>query len=648
MSSLLVIKGPNIGVRYPLGEITRIGRAADNDIILTDADVSRFHAVIAKHRMSYTIRDEHSRHGVMINGQPAREHVLLKNDELRIGTTVFLFNSDLDIRNARFSNSQVHLYPAENETIEIARRGSQLEDLSGTDRESVEFLLKLADLFSSSPSTLAETAERIVSQLMPLFNADAAVLLMRDGDGTSLRPVIALPVGGALAVNRSLAATAIEEGHALLSVERIKHPRSITYDGGEDMDSVEPTLEFRLPEQFENMATVETPEEDQEISVLCAPVTVQAEKIGALLIEKHQPNHYTLRDLGLLQAIGQLCGGALQAAEVHERLARLQPTGGDVDIAASRNSAMQEILGAAAQSAKSAVTILITGESGTGKEVLARFIHDSSPRAKHPFIALNCSAIPRELFESELFGYERGAFTGAARTTIGKIEAAHGGTLFLDEIGELRPETQPKLLRFLQEKTIYRIGSNRAIDVDARVIAATNKNLDEDVRAGIFRQDLWYRLNVMRFNMPPLRERREDIEFLAESFVRRCAQKVGRRVLGISQTALIQLQKYPWPGNIRELENAIERAVLLARTQILGPADFVHLTVAGRRPTGSDATSSRTRILPLSEVEKQHIISALRKCGFNQGRAAEALGLHRNTLRNKMNEYGIDTQSREL
>jgi transcriptional regulator with PAS, ATPase and Fis domain len=303
------------------------------------------------------------------------------------------------------------------------------------------------------------------------------------------------------------------------------------------------------------------------------------------------------------------------------------------DVFISPDPAVRKIYATAEAAAPSDVTILITGESGTGKEVLARHVHSVSSRAAGPFVAVNCAAIPAPLFESELFGYEKGAFTGAARTTMGKIESAHGGTLFLDEIGELDMALQPKLLRFLQDRIFYRVGGVRGIDADVRVVAASNRDLEGAVRQRKFREDLWYRLNVMRFDLPPLRDRPAEIPALARFLVARCATRLRRDVRGLSAPAELLLQEYDWPGNIRELENAIERGVLLAKGAILAPSDFAHLK--------SRARSTEPDIAPMAEIERQHILAALKRYGWNQARAAEALQLHRNTLRNKIQEYQL-------
>jgi transcriptional regulator with PAS, ATPase and Fis domain len=333
----------------------------------------------------------------------------------------------------------------------------------------------------------------------------------------------------------------------------------------------------------------------------------------------------------------------IRAAQLSERSET--PSALDMPgLTTSLNLQMQDIYKLANRAAGADVTVLITGESGTGKELLARELHQLSRRRNGPFIALNCGAIPASLFESELFGYEKGAFTGAARTTIGKIEAAHGGTLFLDEIGELDLSLQPKLLRFLQDKTFYRVGGTRAIDADVRIIAATNRNLNDAVLNGSFREDFYYRINVVHFELPPLRERMEDLPALTSHLVEKTAAKLGKKVLAANESALSLLQRYDWPGNIRELENAIERAVLLSRGKFLTASDFSHIDAAIRKSAVNAEKERSTKVTPLAEMEKQCIARALAVFGGNQARAAEALGVHRNTLRSKIAEYRIDTK----
>jgi DNA-binding NtrC family response regulator len=286
-------------------------------------------------------------------------------------------------------------------------------------------------------------------------------------------------------------------------------------------------------------------------------------------------------------------------------------------------------------------TVLITGESGTGKELIAQAIHRQSPRRGQPFVAINVAAIPETLLESELFGHEKGAFTGAHAKKLGKFELAQGGTVFLDEIGALRLDLQTKLLRALQEREVERVGGVRPVPVDVRVLAATNVNLGKAVRERAFRADLFYRLNVVPIHVPPLRERREDIPRLVEHFVRRVARECGRDVRAVSAGALDALCQYDWPGNVRELENVIHRAVVLARTPVLQLQD-VPVDVAIPE-TGPGLTEDAS--MPLREAcdkfERQYVLRVLEGVGWNVSRAARHLGVHRNTVLAKLAVWGL-------
>ena len=282
-------------------------------------------------------------------------------------------------------------------------------------------------------------------------------------------------------------------------------------------------------------------------------------------------------------------------------------------------------------------SVLITGPSGTGKELVARALHALSPRADKPMVAINCAAFPDTLLESELFGYEKGAFTGAERQKQGRFELADRGTLFLDEIGEMPFPMQVKLLRVLDEHKIERLGSVRSIPLDIRIVAATNRDLQKAIQEGAFREDLYYRLNVISIRIPPLSERTGDILLLAEKFVERYARKIGKPIDGIDEDAASALAAYPWPGNVRELENVIERAIVLTRSRYLTRADLVGL---------SSYRSSGSKILrTLADVEKEHISNSLIELGWNIGQTADQLGIHRNTLRTKIKEYGLERPS---
>ena len=321
---------------------------------------------------------------------------------------------------------------------------------------------------------------------------------------------------------------------------------------------------------------------------------------------------------------------------------------------------MQKIYKTLGKIAPSDITVLIYGESGTGKELIARAIHFNSPRLGKPFIALNCAAIPGELLESELFGHERGAFTGATDRKIGKFEQANDGTIFLDEIGDMPLELQAKLLRVLQEKEVTRTGGNATIQVNTRIVAATNQDLKDKVQNKEFREDLYYRLNVVPLELPPLRDRREDIPKLVDYFLVKASEEYGTSTTGLTKDAMDLLCSYAWPGNVRELENIIQRATLLSPDALLNAADFPSLTM-GQANNGNGASleglinqklqSSLAQIdlqdmenlyeMVLHQMERPLINIVLEKTRGNQVKAAEVLGINRNTLRKKLQQYGI-------
>ncbi|MEN6370684.1 MAG: sigma-54 dependent transcriptional regulator [Armatimonadota bacterium] len=296
----------------------------------------------------------------------------------------------------------------------------------------------------------------------------------------------------------------------------------------------------------------------------------------------------------------------------------------------------------AAKVADSSASVLILGETGTGKEYLARSVHYQSPRANGPFVKVSCAALPESLLESELFGHEKGAFTGAVARRLGRFELAHGGTLFLDEIGDTTPATQVKLLRVLQEKQFERVGGSETLAVNVRIIAATNRNLKEAIAEKTFREDLFYRLNVVSITLPPLRERQEDIPELAKHFVRKYNLDTGKKIDSISPEGLSMMQRYPWPGNIRELENCIERAVIFCQGSTILPQHLLigDGTAAGQIPARPSAPSGDD-LRTLQEVEKEHVTKVLRYYNYNQTRAAQTLGIDRKTLRNKVREFGL-------
>ena len=303
---------------------------------------------------------------------------------------------------------------------------------------------------------------------------------------------------------------------------------------------------------------------------------------------------------------------------------------------------MTDLMETVAQVAPTEATVLITGESGTGKELIAGAIHFNSPRKDGPFVKVNCAAVTETLFESELFGHEKGAFTGALKRKEGRFQQAHNGTLFLDEISEISPAMQVKLLRAVQEREFNLVGGEDVVRVDVRVVAATNRNLEQEIESGAFREDLYYRLNVISLHAPPLRERKDDIPLLARHFLNRFAERNGKMVMGLTPAAMDRLTRYEWPGNVRELVNAMERAVVLSRHEYI---DVAELPLALRGDSDDEPAASPDPVLSgnvsLDELEKTAILKTLEATEGNKSEAARRLGITRKTLHNKLKQYGI-------
>jgi transcriptional regulator with GAF, ATPase, and Fis domain len=618
LSSLLTIKGYGMGVRYRLADVTTIGRDPENTIQLLDEAVSRVHAEIRRQRLAYTLHDKGSKEGVFVNGKPIQDKLLRRNDEIAIGATHFLFDSDFDVKSTLFSNKTVYMSaPADPTASRVVDEG-QIESADEYRRGGLGLLERISDLLAAPRVELPKVSEEVLASIVEMTGAGRAAIFRWDSTAAELVPLAVHCSEDQLTLDRGLLAQAFKERKAILSSDV---PLDLRY--------------------AENPGA-----SNAAISVICVPVGSDARCDGVIYVDSEKRDQFSLRDVAMLLAVGRLFHLAIQVAGLHDRFEGLGAAPTEMIGASSAIRAVRE---QAARVARHDTPVLITGETGTGKELLAREIHAGSTRKDGPFVALNCSAIPQTLFESELFGHEKGAFTGAIQLTRGKIETASGGTLFLDEVGEMSLEVQPKLLRFLQDQVFYRVGGTRPVRSSVRVVAATNADLRRMVEQGRFRSDLMFRLNVIELQLPPLRERGEDIPLLAEFFLKRIAREIKKPVRGVTEEAMRQLARYPWPGNIRELNNCLERAVLLADGPVLDLNDFEvplgRAAAEGRAASGGEMESPGRLAdfsgQTLAAMERAHILAALERNDWNQGQTARALGIHRNTLRNKIHEYGL-------
>jgi len=642
MSNLLVIKGANIGVRYGLGTHTSLGRAPENQIQLHDANVSRFHCEIVQSGQSDLIRDKESRNGVLVNGERVEEKALLRNDEVTIGSTVFLFNTDLDLKNTRFSNKRVLFStstPAEDTLMRAGsprqekRREKEHEALRAENAHAL--LCQLGEIASSSLLPLPEALEQILKILLQIFNAERGCLLNWDAVLQDFVPLVVVAEESALAVPQSVVRCVLEEKHAVLTPI--------------------PESESQLPRALRSARVSRGGTE-----ALCVPFLRGSQVTGLFYIELPEGSTILLHDVQLLQSVANLTQLAVEHSravdDLEQQKARVPQPGTHF---LGESPAFQQAQGLIWRVASSDSTVLLTGETGTGKEMAAREIHRLSRRANYPFVAINCAAIPSALIEDELFGHERGAFTGAIGMRRGLIENAHGGTLFLDEIGEMDLSAQTKLLRFLQDHVVTRLGGHQAIQADVRVVAATNADLKVAVARKLFRQDLWFRLNVFGIHLPPLRARANDIAILARHFLARYAAEFNRPSLTLSEAALDALKAYDWPGNVRELQNAIERAILMCDGARLEPGHFgfpfAPPAFFSQGETFAENTAEAEDTSPglgaytgpgapetLADAERRCIEQALRACNWNQIQAAQRLQIHRNTLHKKIQEYHLE------
>jgi len=647
MPSLIVLEGDQQGRVIELTEKSvAIGRDPANDLVVSDAGASRRHLVIEWANGAYFVRDLTSDNGTFVNGIPVGRALLLDRDEVRVGSTRLMFVEEVAAGDV----------PPSFRTVAVLERSDESEDF---------FVDTATEVAPRAAEPATDDLQRAYDRLKTLYS-----LLRPEAEPREVERRIE----AALALVRdSIEAdrlTLIERDPAAEDDYRVRHMVTASGVSSRNRIAISRTV-FAYVEQERKPFFCSNPQADERVgesaslrqsgirSVLCVPLAEGDRVAGFLYADNFVSREpFGKEDLDFLAAMGSLVGVWLRQSR--EAPGRSAPSAGAVLAPVGRhtfvtqNTRVKGILEVVHKVARSDATFLITGESGTGKELIARMAHLASPRARGPFVCVNCAALPDTLLESELFGHEKGAFTGAVAARAGKFEAARGGTIFLDEIGDISPAAQSKVLRVLQEREIERLGGNRPLPVDVRVIAATNKNLADEIRAGRFREDLFYRLNVIRIELPPLRERLDDLPALVEFFVQSVRDEVHSPVRRASREALEVLGRYRWPGNVRELRNVIERAVVLGGDEAIWPDDlppevrgaiappsFGSSETVGAHHAAPGAASEPT-LRSLAECEREHILQILNHTGWNKKRAAEILGISRSALYEKIATYSLE------
>ncbi|MGC1222198.1 MAG: sigma 54-interacting transcriptional regulator [Candidatus Sulfotelmatobacter sp.] len=617
---LLAVSGPLKDSTIPLseGEIT-IGREASNGIAISDPSVSRRHCLLSGQDGRFLVRDLDSRNGTLVNGTGVEEQWLKHGDEIAAGDSSFVFLlEDEDVAPAEgrveFEEAQ---YTAETTVLNprdviYLQPDRLLHELPASSRlaRNLNALLKISRIVHAIRD-LNELQGQLLDLIFEIVPAGRGAILLADKGGQQFNSTFGRTRQAgqpqAVKVSRTIARQVLEQGIGIL---------------GSDVPG------------SEGLREIESLAASQVRSLLCVPLTVFERVIGCIYLDSDSPrNRLNEEHLQLVTAIAGISAVALDSVR---RLQSLEQENVRLTVEMSQERSlvgegprMKEIYQFLKRAAPTDSTVLIEGESGTGKELAARALHRNSPRANKPFVAINCSAIPETLLESDLFGHERGAFTGAASLKKGRLEVADGGVVFLDEIGELAPTLQVKLLRMLQEREFERVGGIQPIKVDIRLIAATNCNLEQAVRDGRFRQDLYYRLAVLKITMPTLRDRKEDIPMLVRHFVQKHAKRCKVKALPISREAQACLGNYDWPGNVRELENAIERALVLASSEVILPEDLPESLL--ERPLLPEMTEAKYH-LAVKELKKQLILDAVEQTQGSYADAARILGVHPNYL----------------
>jgi len=624
-----VIAGPSKDSTIPLpnGEST-LGRDPTNAVAVADASVSRKHCLLRQEEDGrFQLKDLDSRNGTLVNGLAAKEQWLRHGDEIATGDSVFLFlleDEDQPLPASRVEFDDSHptaetkvIHPKEVMYLQPDRLLRELPATSQVAR-NLNALLKISRVVHAIRG-LEELQAQLLDLIFEVVPAGRGAILLAEGTGQEFNCLYARTRQAGqpqlVRVSRTIALQVMKENVAILGLDV-------------------PSGKLR---DVASLAASEVR------SLLCVPLTVFQRSIGCIYLDStNATNRFHEDHLQLLAAIAGISAVALDNARrlqwLEQENQRLTTEVRQEQSLVGEGVRMKEIFQFLTRVAPTESTVLLEGESGTGKELVARALHRNSPRGNKPFVAINCAAIPESLLESDLFGHERGAFTGAAVQKKGRLEVADGGVVFLDEIGELAPALQVKLLRVLQEREFERVGGTHTIKVDIRLIAATNRDLNEAVRTGEFRQDLYYRLAVVRLTMPPLREHREDIPMLTRHFVQKYAKRSKVKPKAVSREAMAALVNYEWPGNVRELENAIERALVMGSSDAVLLEDLPESLLEQESPAEMHEGKYHAGI---KELKKQLIADAVEQTGGNYVEAAAILGVHPNYLHRLIRNLGI-------
>ncbi len=651
LPKLISISGPSEGSIFVLiGDQTPIGRDPSNSICIADPLLSRRHCSLLKKGEDVSIADTGSANGTFVNGVPITERALVHRDVIKAGDSLLLFISYEEEEDSSHTDNTVQLNddPLITKATIILRQeeGFYLNEqgaLPLTERTTQNFqaLLRIG-IEINTIRDLQTLQKRLLELIFSVVPAEHGAILLSDDQEGEVRSSFGWSRTEqdqqTVIASRTILQTVLRDGVAILR-------NDVAEDAALQISKTLVRSGVR--------------------SILAVPLSYFRDTFGVIYLDTTNPaDSFDEEHLQLVTAVANLAAVALQNAQHLEQLnnetKRLQAELNFDREMVGESPRMQEVRQLIAKIAPTASTVLICGESGTGKELVARAIHLNSPRANKPFIAINCAVLNDTLLESELFGHEKGSFTGAIAQKKGKLEMAQGGTVFLDEVGEMSPALQAKLLRVLQEREIERVGGTRPIKLDIRLIAATNKDVEVAIRNGEFRTDLYFRLKVFEIPMPPLRERRTDISLLASYFANKFGAKCGRQFKGISHAARTCLKHYDWPGNVRELENAIERAVVMSTTEFILPDDLPDEVIEADSSSSAHIRSAQPDVgaqtLPVTigsvmnyhegmiEAKRQLIVKAFDQAKGNHFEAAKLLGLHPNNLHRTIRNLNLKSQ----